>query len=446
MPRGIEARWHAGRAVWTFRVRWTDPVSGERRSQEFDTVDDALDYQAYLRLARRRGALDELSRGRVILSEFVEDDWWPNHAGRRLSRHTLNGYSQLWNRHLLPRVGHLELRQLTTPTVQTLREALEADGVRPPTVRKSLAVLQSICAHAVRKGELTINPVSAVRKPAAKRSVVIDPFSVEEVEALIGALRDRASHPSQWMLAELIAYSGARPQDALALSYGRIGAERIVYAEKNVDGRIVAGQQDRRRPRRARSRCSRRCARTSWPSGSPPATRPTTRSCCRRPRASRGACTTTRTGSATRSSPSAPARPASIFAAAATAIGRSDATPYFLRHTYASLRLAEQRLSLQEIAEEMGHTVEVLARTYAHVIAEYRGHGPIDPEALINQARGPRETPQNRPKPHYQQLELPKPTGGLEPPTPSLRVRRLSTARRSLLYEAVFTGSNASRV
>jgi site-specific recombinase XerC len=229
---------------------WTDPVTGERRSQEFDTVDDALDYKAYLRLARRRGALDELSRGRVVLSEFVEDDWWPNHAGRRLSRHTLNAYSQVWNRYLLPRVGRLELGELTTPTMQTLREALEADGLGPATVRKSLAVLQSICAHALRKGELTINPVSAVRKPAAKRAVVIDPFSVEEVEALIGALRDRASHPSQWMLAELIAYSGARPQDALALSYGRIGTRRIVYAEKNIDGRIVGGSktgQDRAR-------------------------------------------------------------------------------------------------------------------------------------------------------------------------------------------------------
>ena len=52
--------------------------------------------------------------------------------------------------------------------------------------------------------------------------------------------------------------------------------------------------------------------------------------------------------------------------------------------TTAGLRLAEQRLSLQEIAEEMGHTVEVLARTYAHVIAEYRGQGPIDLEGLLS--------------------------------------------------------------
>ena len=70
----------------------------------------------------------------------------------------------------------------------------------------------------------------------------------------------------------------------------------------------------------------------------------------------------------------------------------------------------------------MGHTVDVLARTYAHVIAESRGEGPIDPEAFVSKARGKHKTLQDRPKPDYEQLELPKPTGGLEPPTPSLRV------------------------
>jgi integrase len=92
-------------------------------------------------------------------------------------------------------------------------------------------------------------------------------------------------------------------------------------------------------------------------------------------------------------------RPAGIFAAAAISIGRPDATPYFLRHTYASLRLAEQRLSLQEIAEEMGHTVEVLARTYAHVIAEYRGQGPIDPRRSSTRRGASQKRPKTAPSP-----------------------------------------------
>jgi hypothetical protein len=42
---------------------------------------------------------------------------------------------------------------------------------------------------------------------------------------------------------------------------------------------------------------------------------------------------------------------------------------------------------LQEIAEELGHSLEVLADHYAHVISEYAGKGKIDPETLIREAR-----------------------------------------------------------
>ena len=139
------------------------------------------------------------------------------------------------------------------------------------------------------------------------------------------------------------------------------------------------------------------------------------------------------------------------FRPAAVAAGVPRAVPYDLRHTYASLRLAEQRLSLQELAEEMGHGLQVLAETYAHVIADLRGVGPIDPDALIDAARrrpknAPTEdatadhaaptdredtessrravqpAPQKRPKNSSDPAKPPKPTGGLEPPTPSLRV------------------------
>jgi hypothetical protein len=143
------------------------------------------------------------------------------------------------------------------------------------------------------------------------------------------------------------------------------------------------------------------------------------------------------------------------FRPAAVAVGIPHAVPYDLRHTYASLRLAEQRLSLQELAEEMGHGVQVLAETYAHVIADLRGAGPIDPDALIDAARRrPNNAPtddasatgatdlagtsdpedtgsggrairpasQKRPKNSSDPTKPPKPTGGLEPPTPSLRV------------------------
>jgi hypothetical protein len=51
-----------GTSYWTFRVRWTDPATGERRGEEFDRQQDAIDFKAALRLARRAGRLAELDQ------------------------------------------------------------------------------------------------------------------------------------------------------------------------------------------------------------------------------------------------------------------------------------------------------------------------------------------------------------------------------------------------
>jgi integrase len=74
------------------------------------------------------------------------------------------------------------------------------------------------------------------------------------------------------------------------------------------------------------------------------------------------------------------------FARAAAAAGLPGITPYFLRHTSASLRLAAGA-PLQEVADEMGHDVETLSTIYAHVISEYRGLGALDPDEEIRKAR-----------------------------------------------------------
>jgi integrase len=64
----------------------------------------------------------------------------------------------------------------------------------------------------------------------------------------------------------------------------------------------------------------------------------------------------------------------------------TGATPYDLRHSFASLMFHEQRNPL-EIADMMGHSPQVLFSTYAHVIAELRGAAPISAEAQIKAAR-----------------------------------------------------------
>ena len=61
--------------------------------------------------------------------------------------------------------------------------------------------------------------------------------------------------------------------------------------------------------------------------------------------------------------------------------------PYDLRHLCASLLIAEQRMTLPEIARQMGHSLEMLLRTYAHVIDGLAGGAGRPPEEIVLEAR-----------------------------------------------------------
>src|SRR4051812_2081556 len=111
---GIERRRRrrrTGEAYDVWRVRWIDDA-GAKRASTFDTERDARDFEARLRLLRRADDLASLDAGRETLAEFVAD-WWELEAGPNLERATLRSYASHWNRHALPRLGHLQLRQVT---------------------------------------------------------------------------------------------------------------------------------------------------------------------------------------------------------------------------------------------------------------------------------------------------------------------------------------------
>jgi integrase len=126
---------------------------------------------------------------------------------------------------------------------------------------------------------------------------------------------------------------------------------------------------------RGRSACWRRCAKTS-PRGAPPRTsRRRRRRCSRHTPARSGA---RRIGGNWRKRSYKPV---------AEAVGINGARPYDLRHAFASLLIYEGRLSVVDIATQLGHNPTVCLDTYAHVMAEQRGAESVSADAEIAAAR-----------------------------------------------------------
>ena len=76
-----------------------------------------------------------------------------------------------------------------------------------------------------------------------------------------------------------------------------------------------------------------------------------------------------------------------IYKPTAEAVGLDGARPYDLRHAFASLLIHEGRLSIVEIAEQLGHNPTVCLDTYGHVMRELAGGARLPAEAQIMLAR-----------------------------------------------------------
>jgi hypothetical protein len=227
-----------------------------------------------------------------------------------------------------------------------------------------------------------------------------------------------------------VAYAGLRPEEALALAWTHVRANTLLIERKLVRGELVQGQKTRRTLRTAP--CSHR-----WPRTSPPTRRRPTEAVWCPPPGRRGV-------ARSRLPQLAKAR----LQSSRRGLRPPRASPIRPATQLASLLIHEGR-PLMEIAGQLGHSVETLLRHYAHLIAEMAGQPSLPAEQAIRDARtgsgrprsarGPRgrEEGQRAPgRPHKAPGKrkpplLPpqkglvagsaaEPSGGLEPPTPSL--------------------------
>ena len=179
-----------------------------------------------------------------------------------------------------------------------------------------------------------------------------------------GRLRDAT-------LLVVLGYAGLRPQEALALEWRHVRERTLLVERALSDGQLKA-LKNRRQPRTVALLTPLREDQDAWRAAGNPF-------------------------------PSAPVFPASsgtfwratdwrnwrkrIYKPVAEAVGVDGARPYHLRHAFASLLIHEGRLSVVEIAAQLGHNPTVCLDTYAHVMAEQAGGERLSAEQQIVLAR-----------------------------------------------------------
>lgn len=360
----------------TFTLRWEE--DGVRRRRTFDSVADALDFQAKRR-SDKRWRPDELRRerkGRQTLGEYFAD-WWVDYAMVDLSRRTLATYRCLWEAHAEPRLALEPMGEIDARRVVKFRGELIAAGVGVHSIVKTMSMLQRVFRDALEAGDVTSNPFRVVQKPSPGPSPEVRPLTPLQVERLAHDIETRG-YAMGAMLVRLMAYSGLRPQEALGLHWYGVGRQALLIEHANADGEL----QPLKNRKRARKR-----SRTVDLLGP-------LRDDLRVWRARHGQVEADDALVLPHEVHGGPWRDEHyrtwrrrIYVPSAENVGLEASTPYDLRHTWVSLMIAEGRLSIAELAEQVGDQISTVLDTYSHVMHEWRGRKGMSVESEILKAR-----------------------------------------------------------
>ena len=351
--------------VW--RVRWRDG-SGRERSRILGRKRDAESFDAEVRRRKRAGDLAVHSAGKESLADFAEK-WFELYAAATLARSTLTSYASTWDRHVLPRLGGFALRDLTPELIQRYAAELRSADVGPAALRRTLVLLQGVLQRAVEWGHIPANPAKAVRKPAANRVRAVRPLSPLTIEQIRSELIV-AGRNGDAALVSVLAYSGVRPGEALALTWEHVRERTLLVERSNSDGEIKPTKTGQRRTVRLLRPLAADLAEWRLASGR---------------RAQAGLVFPNGTGGPWRETDWRNWRKR-VYRPAARASGVSGSRPYDLRHSFCSLLIYEGA-SVVEVARQLGHSPTMTLGTYGHVFEEFEGSARVSAEEQIRRAR-----------------------------------------------------------
>jgi integrase len=387
----------SGLVVWV--VRWRDAHA--QRSRAFDRRRDAETFEADIRRRRKLGALD-LAGADQLLDDLARQ-WWAYHAEANLAARTRIHYAAVYRRHIQPHLGETALRDITPETIERFHAALRQAGVGAATIRKTLALLQTILQRAVIWQRIATNPVAAIRKPPTHRQTITRAISPRQVEALRRVLLSD-HHLADATLISILAYAGLRPGEALALRWDDIRSDVIHVTRATSLGQITTTKTGRSRAVRLLKPLADDLAALHAAAANPApdallfpnhAGAPWNDHDYRNWRRRR-------------------------FNHAAHAAAVPIDRPYDLRHAFVSLLINEGR-TIISIANQAGHAPTMTLDTYGHIIDELEHQPRLSALDAINDARQAPDRDVPAPFPHHQLAQPRTTTRPASPRTPPRR-------------------------
>jgi integrase len=228
-----------GKPGWYCRWSFMEPdaASGKAKrlfqKRQFDKKGDALAYKRQIEDRSFKGLDVDQRAGRETVEAWAER-WFTEYA-RTVKPSTARKSRGLLDATVIPRLGHLPMRDVRTTTVADWLDWIERTRVSrnkqgvvaPATIRHHYLVLRNVLRFARREGAIYTNPADDARLPTNKTRgrIAREPRFLTPDE--VAALADELVHPYD-LLVQFLAFTGLRVGECSGLNIADVDLDRMV--------------------------------------------------------------------------------------------------------------------------------------------------------------------------------------------------------------------------
>lgn len=205
-----DGRWHGRVSVGV-----KDDGSPDRRHVQGKSRAEVTRKVRDLEKLRDAGTLTRAGESWTVASWL--EYWLENIAKPFVRTNTFLGYEVAVRVHLVPGLGRHRLKKLQPEHLERLYVRMIEGGSRPATAHQAHRTIRTALNEAVRRGYLVRNPAQLAKAPKAE-AFDVEPYSVEEVQRILGAAQ-RRRNSARWAIALAL---GLRQGEALGLRWSDV--------------------------------------------------------------------------------------------------------------------------------------------------------------------------------------------------------------------------------
>jgi len=165
--------------------------------------------------------------GRLTVAEHLRN-WLEGYVKTNCSQRTLDGYQSIIENHLIPALGHVQLKSLHPQAIQNYY-GKACERLSPRTVHHHHRVLSQSLKYAVRQGYLGRNPAELVDPPSPRKSTMRT-LTPTEVEVLLETAADNYYYPVIYTAVS----TGLRQAELLGLRWRDIDLDMLSISVSQV--------------------------------------------------------------------------------------------------------------------------------------------------------------------------------------------------------------------